>query len=146
VFHQAHSDVDLAHHRDLRREDRLDWIRPVVVPPWRRFADLRAETEHYAILVGIHAIETGCQPDQDSREDNQDDALATKVPARQHRAKPVLAAPQEFFEIGRGGAAGWRLAGAPWALAAGPPWAAALIAPRHGISPRSPAQPDHLCG
>ena len=108
----------------------------MVVQPRRRFANLRAETQHNAILVGVHAIDTGRQPDQAGRQDRQDDALSPKAPARQHSAELVLAAPQELFEVGRGGAAGWRLTGAPGALAAGPPATAALIAPRHGMSPR----------
>src|SRR5262249_46950030 len=99
------------------------------------------EPKHDAILVGVDAIKPGKTPDENRTEQDQDHAFAAEITARQHSAQPVLTAPQELFEIGRGRAAGWLLAGAPPALPPGPPGAAALIAPRHGMSPRSPARP-----
>src|SRR5262249_58503958 len=101
--------------------------------------DVLAEGTHRAERVGIDAVEAGEAPDRDRGQHDDREALAAEVAARQHGAQLVLAAPQEFFEIG------WRRARrlrprAPRALApSGSPGSAALIAPRHRLSPRCAA-------
>ena len=59
-----------------------------------------AEAQHHAELVGFDAEEAGKPPQHDGGERNQRDAAATEI-ARHEAAQLVLAAAQEFFEIGR---------------------------------------------
>src|SRR5262249_22186007 len=96
-----------------------------------------AEPQHHAELVGLDAEEAGKQPDGDRGQHDQAEPLATEAAARQHRAQLVLATAQKLLEVG-GRRARRLLPRAPRALtsAARSPRPAALIAPRHRLSPR----------
>ena len=59
-----------------------------------------AEAQHDAEFVGLDAEEAGKAPQRDRGQRDQRDAAAAEI-ARQQAAQPVLAAAQEFFEIGR---------------------------------------------
>src|SRR5260370_21118991 len=92
-------------------------------------AHVLAEAKHHAELIGVHPEESGKSPDGDRGENDQADPFAAEVTARQHGAQLVLAAAQKLFEIGR-----------RWVLAPRAPRSAALIAPRHRITPRASFQ------
>jgi len=68
---------------------------------------------------------------------HQREAFTAETAAGQHAAQAVLAAAQEFFEVGRGRTR-WLRSRAPRAFtpSAGSPGSAALIAPWHRLSPR----------
>ena len=59
-----------------------------------------AEAQHHAELIGLDAEEAGKSPQRDGNERNKRDAAAAEI-ARHQGAQLVLAAAQEFFEIGR---------------------------------------------
>ena len=58
------------------------------------------EPQHHADLVGLDAVEAGKAPEHERDQDDQGDAAPAEI-ARQHVAQPVLAAAEEFFQIGR---------------------------------------------
>jgi hypothetical protein len=136
VLDHPHADVDLVDAQRLRGQHRLDRIRQVIVQSRLHLAHVFAEAQHHAELVGIDAEKAGKAPDRDRGEHNQAQALAAETTARQHGAQPILAAAQKFLEVWRC-RAGRLLARAPRAFASSrSPGAAALIAPRHRLSPR----------
>src|SRR5260370_24275065 len=97
-------------------------------------AHVLAEAKHHAELIGVHPEESGKSPDGDRGEKDRADPFGAEVTARQHGAQLVLAAAQKLFEIGR-----------RWVLAPRAPRSAALIAPRHRMSPRSPPARRRAC-
>src|SRR6202051_2138385 len=97
-------------------------------------AHMLAETQHDAELFGLDAEKSRQSPDRQRADQNQRDAQAAEVPARQQLLQPVLSAAQKVLKIGRS----WpnRLRSrAPGPLRTRAPWPSALILPRHGQSP-----------
>ena len=105
VVDGAHADIDLVDAQRRRRERGLDRIGQMIVQPRLHLADELAEAQHDAELVGLDAEEAGKAPQRDRHQRDQRDAAAAEI-ARQQAAQPVLAAAQEFFQIGRPRAAG----------------------------------------
>src|SRR6188768_2600911 len=97
-------------------------------------AYMLAEAQHDAELFGLDPEESGQAPDHQGHQQDDRDAHAAEIPARQQLLKPVLAAAQKIFKIGRPRPRRLR-AGAPWPLRTGAPRASALILPRHRQSP-----------
>src|SRR5262249_26157166 len=135
VVDEPHAHVDPVDAGDLRYDDGLYRIRQVIIEPRIGVPGVFAEAEHDAALVGLDLEEAGDGPDHQHRKRDEHEALAAE-PAGQHRLELVLAAPQQFLEIGRRRSARLR-AGAPRPLGSRTPGTAALIAPRHGISPQA---------
>ena len=106
----------------------------MVIQARLHLAHFLAEAQHHAELVRLDLEEAGEAPQRDRRQSEQREALAAHIAAGQHAPQFVLAAAEDFLEIGRLRAA-WRLrSGAPGALAARAPRAAAtaaLIGPWH---------------
>ena len=94
------ADVDLVDAQRRRRERGLDRIGQMIVQAGLHLADELAEAQHHAEFVGLDAEEAGQAPQRDERQRDQRDAAAAEI-ARQQAAQLVLAAAQEFFEIGR---------------------------------------------
>ena len=131
VLDQPHADVDAVDARDLRGEHGLDRIRQVVVQPRLGVAGVLAEAQHRAELVRLDLEEAREAPHQQRGDHDQQDAAAAEIAARQHAFQLVLAAAQQFLEVGR------RRPGRLRSLAPRPlgasraPRAAALITPWH---------------
>ena len=103
VVDDAHADVDLADLERLGRQDRLDRIGPVIVQARRpRLTDLLAEAQHDADLVRLDAEEAREAPKDHSDQRNDQEAPVAETAARQHVLQLVLAAAQQFLEVGRG--------------------------------------------
>ncbi len=107
----------------------------MIIEPGLGGAVVGAEAQHDPDLVGLDPVEAAGQPDHQDRDQDDGDPGAGAEPAGQDAAEAVLAAPQQFLEIGGIGAAAWAgptaaVAGAtaPRAAAAGAatPRAAAL--------------------
>ena len=124
---------------DLRRQHRLDRIGQVIV-------EARAGRRGRTCRTAARRRVRRARPGRSRKSPRSTTAastisakpLAAEIAARQHGAQLVLAAPQQFFEIGRRRAGRLRPR-APRALARPAPRSpgpAALIAPRHGLSPR----------
>ena len=98
-------------------------------------------------LVRLDAVDARREPQADKNDRDDDEAESAEPSARQHAAQAILAAPQDFLEIGRIRTRRRLLSGAPGALApARAPWAAALRIPWHsrkspgaGASARRPS-------
>ncbi len=97
VVDDAHADVDLAHLQRLGRERALNRIRQMIVEARIDLANLLAETQHDATLVGLDPEETGNAPQHDRAERDQRKAAATEIAAGQHTPQLVLAAPQQLL-------------------------------------------------
>src|SRR3984893_11806753 len=97
-------------------------------------AHMLAEAQHHAELFGLDAEKSGQSPDRQRADQNQRDAQAAEIAARQQLLQPVLSAAQKVFKVGRS----WpnRLRSrAPWPFRTRAPGASALILPRHRQSP-----------
>src|SRR6266536_2695084 len=129
VLDEPHADVDLVHAQSLRGERGLDRIRYVIIEPGLHIADVFAEPQHDAELVGLDPEEAGKSPQRQHGERDQRKAAAAETPARQHGPELVLAAAQQLLEVRRSGTGGLR-SGAPGPLS-GTPRPAVLTAPRH---------------
>ena len=77
----------------------------MIIEPGLGRAVVGAKAQHDPDLVGQHTIEAACQPDHEDGEDDDGDPGAGAEPARHQAPDPVLAAPQQVFEIGRIGPA-----------------------------------------
>src|SRR6202171_3526544 len=97
-------------------------------------AYMLAETQHDAELFGLDAEKSGQSPDRQRADQNQRDAQAAEIPARQQLLQPVLSAAQKVFKIGRPWPDRLR-ARAPRSFRTRAPRASALILPRHRQSP-----------
>ena len=62
-------------------------------------AHMLAEAQHDAKFFGLHAEESGQSPDRQRTDQDQCDAHAAEMTARQKLLQPVLAAPQKVLEI-----------------------------------------------
>src|SRR6266536_11154 len=122
VFDEPHADVDLVDAQSLRGERRLDRVRQVIIEPRLHIADVFAEPQHDAELVGLDAEEAGKTPQRQHGERDQRKAAAAETPARQHGPELVLAAAQQLLDVRRSGTGG---------LLSGTPRPAALTTPRH---------------
>ena len=80
---------------------RLDRGRQMVVEAGLRRAVVCAEAQHDALLVGQDPVEAARQPQHDNDGNDEPDPGRAAEPARQEAPEAVLAAPQNFFEIGR---------------------------------------------
>ena len=130
VGRAAHADLDAVDARHLRQLDLLDRIGPAEIQAGRKLADIFAESQHDAELVGVDPHGEAEKADQrDQHHGEQHGERAAHAAARHGLAQPVLAAAQDLFEVGLLAGAGPRAPG-PTA-AAFPTAAAALIAPRH---------------
>src|SRR6266536_1047738 len=129
VLDQPHADVDLVHAQRLRGERGLDRIRYVIIEPGLHIADVFAESQHDAELVGLDAEEAGKSPQRENAEQDQHGAPTAEASARQHAPELVLAAAQQLLEVRRSGTGGLR-SGVPGPLS-GTPRPAALTTPRH---------------
>src|SRR6516164_9486136 len=95
----------------------------MIIEPRFGVAYIFAKAQHHAELVRVDAEKARQSPDGDDREQDQAGALA----AGQDTAQPLLASSQELLQV-------WRCRPrTPRALAAA---SAALIVPRHQLSPR----------
>src|ERR1043166_2274552 len=135
VLDETHAHVDAVDAGDLRDDDGLDRVRQVIIESRIGIPGVFAEAEHDAALVRLDLEETGDAPNHEHRKGYEHEAFAAKS-AGQHGPVLVLAPPQQLLEIGGRWSARFR-AGAPRALGSRPPGSAALIAPRHGISPQA---------
>src|SRR5271166_1510409 len=144
ILHVPDADIDAVDARDLGRKRRLDGVWQVVIETWLDVADVFAETQHHAELVGLNAEEAGQSPDGNRGKHDQCEPLAAEIPARQHVAQLVLAAAQKLLEIGRCRSGLLRALASTSSRSPGP---AALIAPRHRLSPRyAPGAVEPLIG
>src|SRR5579862_3928236 len=143
TFGGAIADLGPVDARDLRRQNRLDRGRQMVIETGLRGAVVGAKAQHDPDLVGQHPIETARQPDDDDRGEHDGDPGAGAKAAGQYLPHPILAAPQPFLKIGgRGtasgaGTAGVARAAAPRTAATGTaaPWTAPLTYPDHRSQP-----------
>ena len=115
IVEQTNADVGTIDSRHLRRERRLDRVRPVIVEARLGQIDELAEAQHDALLVRVHAVEPRQQPHDDQRKHDEHAAAAAKA-ARQERAQPILATADQVLKIGRSRSARLR-SRAPRALA-----------------------------
>ena len=93
-----------------------------------------AEAQHYADFIRLDFEKAGKAPQRHDRQRDQRNAAAAEI-ARQQGAQPVLAAAQEFFEVGRLGPLRLRPR-APRSTRSRTPRAPGLVAPRHYDTPR----------
>src|SRR5262245_26039048 len=89
-----------------------------------------AEAQHHAKLFGLHAEEAGKAPDRQRADQDQRDAHAAEMAARQQLLHAVLTAAQQVFKVRRPRPDRLR-ALAPWPFRTRAPRASALILPRH---------------
>src|SRR6202040_1942310 len=135
VVDETHAHVDPVDAGDLRYRHGLYRIRQGIIQSGIGIPGVLAEAEHDAPLIGLDLEEAGDGPEHEHGERDQHEAFAAE-PAGQHGPELVLAAPQQLLEVGRRRSARLR-AGAPRPLGARTPGSAALITPRHGISPQA---------
>src|SRR5262245_43740302 len=89
-----------------------------------------AEAQHHPQFFGLHAEEAGEAPDRQRADQDQRDAHAAEMAARQQLLHLVLAAAQQIFEVRRPRPDRLRTL-APWPFRTRTPRAPALILPRH---------------
>src|SRR5471030_622242 len=115
----------------------------MISQPGLRIADILAKAQHDAEFFGLHAVKPGQAPDRERTHQQQRDAEAAEITARQQLLKPVLAAAQKVFEIGRPWPHRLR-ARTPGSLRTRAPRASALILPRHRQTPSRGSVQDAL--
>ena len=131
IVHDSHADIDLVHAQRLRSERRLDRIWQMVVQARLDLAYCLAEAQHNAQLIRLDPEKAGKTPKRDHAKHYESETASAEIAARQHAPQFVLAATQDFLQIGRRRPGRLR-PGAPWALAtAAPRPPTALIGPRH---------------
>jgi hypothetical protein len=64
-------------------------------------AHMLAEAQHHAEFFGLHAEEARQAPDRQRADQDQRDAHAAEMAARQQLLHPVLAAAQQVFKVRR---------------------------------------------
>ena len=101
IVDQRHADRDGGDAQRLRQQHGLDRIRQMIVQAGLHGAHMLAEAQHDAEFFGLHAEESGQSPDRQRADQDQRDAHAAEMAARQKLLQPVLAAPQKVLEIGR---------------------------------------------
>ena len=126
---------------DARLDDAADRIREIVVQARLGGAGIAPENQVQADFVGANGVETRRSPKEHGADCERDHALAAHLAAGHHLTQLVLAAPQQFFEVGRrtaSAAATLRTATPRTGLLGtpgSPATAATLIAPRHSVFP-----------
>ena len=131
IVDHPHADIDLVHAQRLRREHGLDRIWQMVVQARLDLAYCLAEAQHNAQFVRLDPEKAGKSPKRQHAKRDESEAASAEIAAGQHAPQFVLAAAQDFLEIGRRRPRRLR-PGAPRALAAAAPRpSAALIGPRH---------------
>src|SRR5262249_57848921 len=91
-----------------------------------------AEAQHAAELVGLHEVDARADPEHEGDDRDQERAASAEAAARHDGAQLVLAAAQEFLEVGRSGARRLRTR-APGSLGTRAPRPSALIIPGHDM-------------
>src|SRR5262249_122543 len=127
---QGHADGDGVDAQRLRQLYGLDRIRQMIVEARLHGAHMLAEAQHHAELFGLHAEEAGEAPDRQRADQDQRDAHAAEMAARQAVLHLVLAAAQQILKVRRPRPDRLRTL-APWSFRTRAPWASALILPRH---------------
>ena len=100
VGRAAHADLDAIDARHFGQLDLLDRIGPAEIQTGRKLADIFAESEHDAELVGIDPNGEAEKADRrDQHRGEQHRERAAHAAARHGLAQPVLAPAQDLFEV-----------------------------------------------
>src|SRR5262249_16600581 len=145
IVHYSHANIDLVHAQRFRREHRFNWIWQMVVQTGLDLAHFPAEAEDNAQLIRLDPDKPGKSPYADHAKRDKSKTASAEIAAGQHVPQFILAAAEDFFQIGRRRPRRLR-SGTPGALATAAPRAApALIGPRHRIKSPAPAvRPAYL--
>ena len=133
IVDQRHADRDGGEAQRLRQLHRLHRPGQMIIEAGVGIANIFAEALDDALFFRLYAVETGQSPDRDGGRQQQGDAHAGEIAARQPLLQALLSAPQEVLEIGRARPHGLR-AGAPWSLRTGAPRATALVSKASTLS------------